>query len=181
MLFLNEKSQDNQQRLFWKIFRRASKWSPIFYSFSQFKVDKISFPKSAIFYAPKVNIYIFFLLHRLQASTFHASTPTKANQRKIPAPPQSLYQTQKRSTIVGSRRKNNRLVGHIFWGWHKIFWKGCFRKKSFSFLLFLVYEEYEKVPRWIWFPSTRHIYQVFSCSLHISCIDRNWWLFLNDA
>ena len=27
----------------------------LFYSFSQFKLDKISFPKSAIFYFPKVN------------------------------------------------------------------------------------------------------------------------------
>ena len=47
-------------------------------------------------------------------------------------------------------------------------------EESLSFLLSLVYEEYKKVPRWIWSPSTRHIYQVFSCGLHISCIERNW-------
>ena len=46
--------------------------------------------------------------------------------------------------------------------------------ESFSCLLFLVYGEYEKVPRWIWSPSVRHIYQVFSCGLHISSLDRNW-------
>ena len=28
--------------------------------------------------------------------------------------------------------------------------------------------------RWIWSLSCRHIYQVFSCGLHISCIERNW-------
>ena len=49
--------------------------------------------------------------------------------------------------------------------------------ESFSCSLFLLNEEHEKVLRWIWSPLVRHIYQVFSCGLHISSLDRNWWPF----